>query len=98
MSYKILINDEYKYDAESIGKQEIILNISDDSEQIFKTELISREGLSVDIVNPITDSLLKSRNILFEENLHCVDKVAVGQRECFLLQLFVVRIDINRYF
>ena len=34
---------------------------------------------------------------LFEENLHSVDKVAVGQRECFLLKLFVVRIDINRY-
>ena len=37
-------------------------------------------------------------NTLLEEHLHCVDKFAVGQRECFLLQLFVVRIDTNRYF
>ena len=66
-SYKILVNDEYEYDAESIDKQDIILNISDDEEQVFKTEFVSKEGLNIDIVNPITTSLLKSRNLLFEE-------------------------------
>ncbi len=69
-TFKVLINDNYEYNADTIDKHDIILNISDDEEQVFKTELISREGLSTDIVTPITDSLLKSRNLLFEKKFN----------------------------
>ncbi len=65
--FKILVNDDYKYDADTIDKYDIILNISDDEEQVFKTELVSREGILNDIVSKITASLLNARNKLFEE-------------------------------
>jgi hypothetical protein len=65
--FNININKAYSYTAETIKKNDIIFNISGDNEQIFKTEIISKEGISAPIMNKITSALYDIRNDLFSE-------------------------------
>lgn len=65
--YKLTKITENNYTAENIPDDLLIIEILPDEKEIFKTNVISKEGIKLDKFNPVKDELYLIRNQLFSE-------------------------------
>lgn len=80
--YQISKIDVNNYTSENISDKFMIIEISGDEEEVFKTSIISKEGIKVELYNPIKDELYKIRNTLLSEKYNIpIDSLEVLQRD-----------------
>lgn len=65
--FEITRISENDYNAENIRDDLMILEIIPDEKEIFKVAIVSKEGIDVQLYNPIKDTLVNLRNNLFGE-------------------------------
>ena len=63
--YVIQKISDNNYTAENIPDDLMVVEIIPDEKEIFKTSIISKEGIDVDIYNPVVNELFVIRNKLF---------------------------------
>ncbi len=73
-AYNLTRATENTYTAENIPDNLMVLEIVPDEEKIFKTSVISKEGINTSIYNPVKDTLLVARNKLFAEKYNVTDE------------------------
>ena len=67
IDFKITQINENTYTAETIPDDFAIVEITPDETEIFKTKIISKEGISTTFYTPMTDTLKEIRNNLLLE-------------------------------
>lgn len=65
--YKLTKITENNYTAENIPDDLLIIEVLPDEKEIFKTNVISKEGIKLEKFNPVKDELYLIRNQLFSE-------------------------------
>lgn len=72
--YKLTKITENNYTAENIPDDLLIIEVLPDEKEIFKTNVISKEGIKLEKFNPIKDELYEIRNQLFSEKYDISDE------------------------
>lgn len=72
--YELTKITENNYTAENIPDDLLIIEILPDEKEIFKTNVISKEGIKLEKFNPIKDELYEIRNQLFSEKYDISDE------------------------